>query len=39
VVGFDLMELCPIPGMHAPNFTAAKLLYKMIGYHSKFSKK
>jgi len=31
VVGFDLMELMPIPGLHAPNFTAAKLTYKLIG--------
>lgn len=31
VVGFDLMELMPIPGQHAPNFTAAKLAYKLIG--------
>ena len=31
VVGFDIMELMPIPGMHAPDFTAAKLVYKLIG--------
>ena len=31
VVGFDVMEFMPIPGMHAPDFTAAKLVYKMIG--------
>ncbi len=31
VVGFDLMELMPIAGQHAPNFTAAKLAYKLIG--------
>lgn len=31
VVGFDLMELMPIPGQHAPDFTAAKLAYKLIG--------
>ncbi len=32
VVGFDVVELCPIPGMVAPDFLAAKLLYKIIGY-------
>ncbi len=31
VVGFDAMEFMPIPGMHAPDFTAAKLVYKLIG--------
>ena len=31
VVGFDVMEFMPIPGMHAPDFTAAKLTYKLIG--------
>lgn len=32
IVGFDVMELTPIPGMEAPNFLAAKLIYKLIGY-------
>lgn len=32
VVGFDVMELSPIPEMVAPDFLAAKLVYKMIGY-------
>ena len=31
VVGFDVMEFMPIPGMHSPDFTAAKLVYKLIG--------
>ncbi len=31
VVGFDVMELMPIPFMHAPDFMAAKLIYKLIG--------
>lgn len=36
IVGFDVMELMPIPGMHAPDFTAAKLVYKLIGeFYSK----
>ena len=32
IVGFDVMELCPIPGLVAPDFLAARLIYKMIGY-------
>ena len=31
VVGFDLVELCPQPGNHGPDFTAAKLIYRMMG--------
>lgn len=32
VVGFDVVELCPIPGNIAPNFLTAKLVYRMMGY-------
>ncbi len=32
VVGCDVVELAPIPGMVAPDFVAAKLIYKMIGF-------
>ena len=46
LVGFDVVELCPIPGLVAPDFLAAKLIYKIIGYmvskeqkSSKFKKK
>lgn len=28
----DVVELAPIPGFHAPDFLAAKLVYKMVGY-------
>jgi len=35
VVGFDLVELAPIPGMPASDFLAAKLAYKLIGYKFK----
>lgn len=35
VVGFDVVELCPIPGLVAPDFMAAKLVYKMMGYINK----
>lgn len=30
IVGADVVELMPIPGLHAPDFMAAKLVYKMI---------
>jgi agmatinase len=32
VVGADIVELAPIPNLHAPDFLVAKLLYKLIGY-------
>ncbi len=28
----DVVELAPVPGLHAPDFLVAKLIYKMIGY-------
>ena len=30
IVGFDIVELCPIKNFIAPNFLAAKLVYKML---------
>ena len=30
--GFDIVELAPIPGMVAPDFLAAKLVYRIMGY-------
>lgn len=32
IVGFDLVELCPNPHNKAPDFLAAKLLYKLLSY-------
>ena len=32
VRGFDVVELCPIPSLKAPDFIAAKLIYKILGY-------
>ena len=32
IVGFDVVELSPNEGPEACAFTAAKLLYKLIGY-------
>jgi N1-aminopropylagmatine ureohydrolase len=31
ICGFDVVELAPISGMPAPDFTVAKLVYKLIG--------
>jgi agmatinase len=32
VVACDVVELCPIAGMAAPNFAAARLVYKLLTY-------
>lgn len=32
VVGFDIVELAPIENLHAPDFMAAKLYYKLLSY-------
>ncbi|MBI4029038.1 MAG: agmatinase [Candidatus Blackburnbacteria bacterium] len=32
IVGADILELSPLPGVSAPDFLAAKLAYKIIGY-------
>ncbi len=33
-VGIDLMELAPVPALHACDFLVAKLAYKCIGYYA-----
>ena len=30
--GFDVVELAPLPGVVAPDFMAAKLIYRLMGY-------
>ncbi len=35
VVGCDIVELSPLPGMAAPNFLCAKLVYKILTYQFK----
>ena len=35
VVGCDVVELAPTPGITAPDVLAAKLAYKMVGYYAK----
>lgn len=32
IVGFDMVELAPIPALHACNYLAAKLVSKCVGY-------
>ncbi len=32
IVGFDVMELSPLPGIVAPDFLAAKLCYRLMGW-------
>ncbi|MFH1147033.1 MAG: agmatinase [Pseudomonadota bacterium] len=32
IIGFDVVELAPQPGNIAPDFLAAKLVYKLLGY-------
>ena len=34
VVGCDVVELAPLPGIVAPDFLAAKLVYKLIGFYA-----
>lgn len=34
VVACDVVELCPVPGLTSPNFVAARLVYKLLGYHT-----
>ncbi|SPD73558.1 SpeB [uncultured Desulfobacterium sp.] len=31
VIGLDVVELAPIPGMHAPDYTVARLIYNLFG--------
>ena len=32
IVGFDVVELSPKEGLVAPDFLAAKLIYRILGY-------
>jgi len=38
IIGLDVVELMPIDGLHAPNFLAAKMIYKILGYKFKYQK-
>lgn len=35
IVGIDIVELSPLPDNPAPDFTAAKLIYRLMGYMTK----
>jgi agmatinase len=35
VVGVDVVELAPLPGLAAPDFLAAKLVYKLVAYRQR----
>jgi len=32
VVGLDVVEMCPVANQWAPDFLAAKLIYKILSY-------
>jgi agmatinase len=36
VLGCDVVELAPLPGLVAPDFTAAKLVYKLIAFWARY---
>lgn len=38
IIGADFVELCPIKGLVAPDFLAAKLIYKFISYLVRYQK-
>ncbi|MBA3239068.1 MAG: agmatinase [Parachlamydiaceae bacterium] len=38
IVGFDVVELCPTPNNIAPDYLAAKLVYKLLSYIFHYSK-
>lgn len=35
IIGLDLVELSPIEGLEAPNFLAARMLYRILGLISR----
>lgn len=38
VIGFDVVELAPYPGMHSSDFAAAKITYSIMGIISRLAK-
>ncbi len=38
VIGFDVNNLVPVPGMNGPEFTIAKLIFQFIAYREKFGR-
>ena len=39
IIGFDVVELCPLKGNVSSDFLAAKLVYKLIGYIFKYKER
>jgi agmatinase len=39
LVGFDVVELCPLPNSKASDFLASKLIYQMLSYQFKSKNK
>ncbi|MCX7845118.1 MAG: agmatinase [Dictyoglomaceae bacterium] len=39
VLGIDIVELSPIPGLIFPDYLTSRLIYKIIGYYKIFQKK
>ncbi|MEK6768910.1 MAG: agmatinase [Gemmatimonadota bacterium] len=39
VVAADVVELAPIPGMAAPDFLVAKLVYRLVGYYGRYGRR
>ena len=35
LIGFDVSELAPVDGLHHPQFTIAKMIYRILGYVSR----
>jgi len=32
IIGFDVVELAPMEGLHHPNLTTARLIYKLLNF-------
>jgi agmatinase len=32
IIGFDVVELAPMKGLHHPNLTTARLIYKLLNF-------
>jgi agmatinase len=39
VIGMDVVELAPIAGLHAPTFTAARLVYALMGIVQRYTRR
>jgi agmatinase len=39
VVGCDVVELAPLPGLVHPDVLAAKLVYKLVAFHARYGRR